>query len=455
MKKVAFSFGLVALLALLPNGGLSNVLAETRSELKDRLAKELEIINGQILEQQVLVEDTQSERRSLERDIRLLDAEIKKAQLGIKAREVAIEQLGYQINDKELAIEELNQKLERHRMLLSDLLRRAAEGDDHSLAEVLLSEKSLSGFFVNFVNYQSVKSSLNQSVIDLKTIQNDTREQKTSLEDKQVTEARLKKLQEVAKQEIEAKEREKARILKITKGQEAAYQALLETQKKTAAEIRARLFPLLFTEGGGIPFAEAVKLAEFAGEGAGVDPALILAILGQESSFGAHLGSCTYNQLIYGDPAMNPERDWAPFLALAEVLGFDPAKQEVSCPLDSKGWGGAMGPSQFIPSTWAIYGGIVKRGRVWQYDKSKDRIRKIIGKNSPSNPFAKQDAFTATALLLRANGADGTYSGDRMAALIYYAGRSGAKKLENQFYGDQVMERKKRMTADIKTLADG
>ena len=59
----------------------------------------------------------------------------------------------------------------------------------------------------------------------------------------------------------------------------------------------------------------------------------------------------------------------------------------------------------------------------------------------------------ATALLLSDNGADGTYRGDRLAALRYYAGFGGAKKPENQFYGDQVMERKKRMAADIKTLA--
>ena len=174
--------------------------------------------------------------------------------------------------------------------------------------------------------------------------------------------------------------------------------------------------------------------------------------MGQESAFGANLGSCTYNQWMHGGPAMNPTRDQPPFLAIAEVLGFDPTTQEVSCPLNNKGWGGAMGPSQFIPSAWAIYGGFVEVGGVWRYDESKDKIRRVTGKNSPSNPFDKHDAFVATALLLKANGADGTYRNDRLAALRYYAGWSGAKKAVNQFYGDQVMERKKRMAADIKTL---
>ena len=184
MMRTVFSFGLIALLVLLPGVNLPNVLAETKDELRDRLAKELEEINRQILDQQVLVEDTQLKRRSLERDIDLLDAQIRKAKLGIKAREVAIEQLDYQISDKELAIEELIEQLNKRRVLLANLLRRAAEGDDYSLAEVLLSEKSLSNFFVNFVNYQSVKSSLNQSVTDLKTVQSDTEAEKTSLEDK-------------------------------------------------------------------------------------------------------------------------------------------------------------------------------------------------------------------------------------------------------------------------------
>ena len=76
-----------------------------------------------------------------------------------------------------------------------------------------------------------------------------------------------------------------------------------------------------------------------------------------------------------------------------------------------------MGASQFIPSTWAIYGGIVNSGNGWQYQQNRDAIRSMLGKNTPSNPFNNQDAFTATALLLRDNGADGSYGGDRLAAL--------------------------------------
>ena len=112
-----------------------------------------------------------------------------------------------------------------------------------------------------------------------------------------------------------------------------------------------------------------------------------------------------------------------------------------------------MGPSQFIPSTWAIYGGIVNRGNGWEYDKSADAIRRINGNSSAANPFNNQDAFIATALLLRDNGANGTYASDRLAALRYYAGWGGASNPANAFYGDQVMNRKARLTNEIKIIS--
>jgi hypothetical protein len=156
---------------------------------------------------------------------------------------------------------------------------------------------------------------------------------------------------------------------------------------------------------------------------------------------------------------MHPDRDAPVFLAIAAELGFDPRSRSVSCPITSNGerygWGGAMGPSQFIPSTWAIYGGIVNTGSGFVYSETNDAIRRMNGSGSPANPFNNQDAFLATALLLRDNGANGTYAGDRLAALRYYAGWGGASNPANAFYGDQVINRKARLQQEMQVLSGG
>ena len=233
------------------------------------------------------------------------------------------------------------------------------------------------------------------------------------------------------------------------------YQQLLETNQRTAAQIRNALFQLL-GGGGGIQFSQAVDLANYASGVTGVEASLILAILEQETNIGSNLGSCLFSDSTSGRPVMHPTRDEPVYLAIADILGFDPTTQVVSCPLyrggSRVGWGGAMGPSQFIPSTWAIYGGIVSTGSGYTYDQSTDAIRRINGGSGPANPFNNQDAFIATALLLRDNGADGSYAGDRQAALRYYAGWGGATNPANAFYGDQVMTRKSRLAQEIKII---
>lgn len=437
----------------------SIVLAETEAERRARLEAELQNVERQILQQQVLVEDKQAERQSLERDVALLDAQIKKARLGIQARAVAIEQLEDQISDKEGVIGELNRRLDKQRDSLAQLIRKTQEVDDYSLIEILLGKKQFSYFFEDFESFHSIKVSLNESVDLLKDIKGDTEEQKLSLLEKQLREEEMRKVQEAEKRQTEAREREKSEILQVTKGEEKAYQSLLESQKKTAAQLRNQLFQLLGGSGA-IPFPEAVALAEFAGRATGVSPALLLAVVEQESNYGSNTGSCLVGDIQQGKSVMHPTRDAPVFLAIANILGFDAASQRVSCAITRNGtrigWGGAMGPLQFIPSTWAIYGGIVSDGGGgYTYEAGSDRIRAVSGGSGPANPFNKQDAFVASALLLRDNGANGTYAGDRLAALRYYAGWGGATRPENQFYGDQVMERKRRLADEITTLEGG
>jgi hypothetical protein len=433
------------------------VSAETDAERRLRLETELQNVERQILTQQRLVEDKQQERQSLERDMTIIESEIRQAQLGIKARAVSIEQLIDQIGEKEVVLDILAEKLNKQQDSLAELVRKSALLEEYSLVEVMLSKQNFSEFFTDVAVFQSIKESLNESLAILHGIRRDTSEQKLALEGKQETEAEMKRIQELEKIEIERKERAKEQILTVTKGEEEVYQALLESQRKTASQLKNALFTLL-GGGGGIPFPEAIRLAKYASGVTGVDPALILAILEQETNLGSNLGSCVFTDSRSDRPVMHPDRDEPVFLAIADTLGFDPYTRTVSCPLfrngSRVGWGGAMGPSQFIPSTWAIYAGMVNVGNGWVYDQSSDAIRRINNNSGPSNPFNNQDAFIATALLMRDNGANGSYSGDRQAALRYYAGWGGATNPANAFYGDQVMNRKSRLAQEMQILGN-
>lgn len=453
MKKTIAVF--LCLAFLIPVNSV--VHAETDVERKARLEAELLVVEQQIAQQQQLVDGKRGERQSLERDLSIIEGEIKQVQLGIQARSLAIEQLSDQIGEKEVVLTILEERLKEQEASLADLVRKTAMAEETTLVEMMLSNKKLSDFFSDISVYENLKESLSESLEVLHTIKGDTNEQKDQLSGKQETEAEMRRIQELEHEQVKLKEKNKEHILTVTKGEEREYVSLLESQQRTASQLRNALFQLL-GGGGAIPFPEAVRLAKYASNVTGVQAATILAILEQETNIGSNLGSCLFTDQSSSRPVMHPTRDEPVFLALSGVLGFDPFTRKVSCPIyqggERVGWGGAMGPSQFIPSTWASYGGLVQSGGGWVYSQSNDRIRAINGGSGPSNPFNNQDAFIATALLMRDNGADGTTSGDRLAALRYYAGWGGASNPANAFYGNQVMERKGRLAQEIQILGE-
>jgi membrane-bound lytic murein transglycosylase B len=124
---------------------------------------------------------------------------------------------------------------------------------------------------------------------------------------------------------------------------------------------------------------------------------------------------------------MKPGRDTVPFQTITAALGRDPSKTLVSCPIGGSGYGGAMGPAQFIPSTWTLL---------------ETRIASALGETTP-DPWYPQDAFMASALYLTDLGASGTsYTANRNAACKYYSGRKcDSKAPANSFYGDSVMNK--------------
>src|SRR6185437_2331630 len=197
------------------------------------------------------------------------------------------------------------------------------------------------------------------------------------------------------------------KLLAQTKGQESSYQKLIAANQQTAAQLRTALFQL--TGSAAIPFGTALDDANLAEQKTGIRPAFLLGIISEESNLGENVGTGSYQV------DMNPTRDVPVFLAITQSLGLNANQMAVSKKA-WYGWGGAMGPAQFIPSTWAIYAGYVAPD--WHYDPSEDKIGALSG-HHPPNPWDPQDAFMASGMLLRDSGGA---SDERTAALCYLAG---------------------------------
>ena len=400
--------------------------AETLEERRQRLEQELVIIEQDIAQKRGVLTEKQAERVSLERDIGILDAEIGVARQQIKYRDLTISRLRDDIGEKKNAIGEVDQKVARGEASLAQLIRRTREIDDISLAELVLSG-TVSDFFQDIDYFEMLQRDLGHSFDAMEVLRADLSTRKKVLEGKQSEEEELRHIQVLEKQAIEKREGEKQQILTLTKGQEKAYQQLSAEREHQAAVIRSALFEL--RDSKAISFGKAYEYAKEAAVKTSVRVAVILAILREESNLGENVG--TGNWKI----DMHPTRDQPVFAQITAELGLNPDSMPVS-KKPSYGWGGAMGPAQFIPSTWVLY---------------KDRVARASGQNPP-NPWDARTAIFATALLIMDNGADAqTYTAERKAALKYFAG-SNWSKASYAFYGDDVMSFADQYQRDINIL---
>ncbi len=95
------------------------------------------------------------------------------------------------------------------------------------------------------------------------------------------------------------------------------------------------------------------------------------------------------------------------------------------------GYGGAMGPAQFIPSTWKLF---------------ENRLKNIFGHYA--NPWSAEDAFTASALYLTDLGAIGDSASAQSRAACKYYGSGGS----SCSYSKSVMKLKSSIQDDIDYL---
>jgi uncharacterized protein with PIN domain len=389
------------------------------------------------------------EKDSIANEIKDIDTQIKIAQQKIKVQNRIIDGLTKDIKVKTTTVSGLESRIDKNMESVGRIIKTLNDKDAVSVPSVILGQKGFSSFYIDVDQLQTLNRELISLIDEVKTEKKQTEVEKQALQDRKDKETDARQSVEAQKRLIDRKKAEKKTLLTLKTTEYTAAQKIVLDQKAKVAQIRSRLFK--FQDGAGIPFGDAYDFALKVSRTTGVRPAFVLGILMQESSynyetstFGKNVGQCFLRDTGTGNGVgattgdsrirvMNPTRDVPIFINITSNLGRDYTQTKVSCWIvdysrgSPVGWGGAMGPAQFIASTWDLY---------------KNRIGTTLGINpSVTDPWNPEHAITAASLYLADLGAGGqTYSSEKNAACKYYAGKKCTSSSRANTYGASAMK---------------
>ncbi len=423
----------VFLLMFLPR----SVQAALSDEIVAR-EQQIQDIQRQIDDYQRQIDENQSKSLTLQGEISKLNAKIGQITLQIKSLGVSIDQSSLEIQDTQAQIIDAEQKIIKHRDALAQYIRVTYSNDRRDLTEILLKHQTLSDFFGDLNNLQVTQDTIRGAIDVIKQLREDLANRQEYLETKKAELEQLKHFQESEKKNLDVNKSEKNKILKDTKGQESKFQELV---KKSKLDIQRLKSQITYLQQNGISVEDAVKYGQLAAIRAGIRPAFLLAILEIESRVGQNVGTGNWNDDMYqcylrlSKIARTPERrqyyvnraetEKNAFFAIIGNLGLNAESVKVSRE-PSYGCGGALGPAQFIPSTWLGYAA---------------KVTELTGHNPP-NPWSIEDAFMASAIkLANAGAAAKTRAAESGAARAYIGGKTTCTSGICNYYANAVLNK--------------
>jgi len=389
---------------IIPFIGQAGNVDDLKEDLENQIKQKQEEINQY---QQKFGENRQ-QASSLRNEIQILENEINKFRAEINQIDLVIQKSTLnirEIDDQVVAlIDDMNQKKD----LLGEYIRIVARYDQETLLEVVLKNDKFSDFFDEINAFESVQDEIQATLVVVQTLKDNLEIEREKLEGERDEQNRLKSLQLIQKKSVESKQWQKEDLLDRTKGQEAAYQNLIQGKESEITFIKEQLSLL---EKYNITLEDAVQDAIFAASKTGIRPAFLLGVLEAESRLGLNVGTGNWKKDMYQcyrslGYISKAEREKNAFISICEGLGINPDTQPVSAE-PWYGCGGAMGVGQFMPTTWLAY---------------RDRVTALTGANPP-NPWNHRDAFMAAAIKLGEGGANQrTEIGERTAYAKYLGG---------------------------------
>lgn len=384
---------------------LSFVLAEDSiEEIKDDLEKVEEKLEKQEEKKTSIVEDLKKTEENI--------GQIKQA---LEKTGQKLTQYDEEIESADRRISEIEKRILEKKENLADYLRVFRQVEKERILVLMNVQEDIGGYLRLLEDYEKVQGKIKMQLGEIDSEKKQEEAEREIVSNKKEEQQKIYWMQNDQKGDLEFEEKKKQLYLNKT-------QKDINTLSEERSELRKQLNALQ-SLGKAIGLDEAIEIAKKVSQKTKVRTAFLLGVLRVESNMGQNVGGGTYKT------DMNPNLHNT-FKDICKELGLDPKKMPVSRRVcynkNAKdgcgGWGGAMGPAQFMPSTWLGY---------------KDRVAKMTG-NNPPNPWDLEDALTAMGIKLA--GVSGVTSGkessEKKAAAMYLAG--GAWE-SYSWYGDRVL----------------
>jgi len=402
------------------NTGCPNISSEECKVLLQKCAAYYDQQSTQLAQD---ITKTSQQKNTLQNQISLLKKKIQGLEYEISQGNIMIKDLNMQIEDTQASIDKTSQQIKDSETNIAVILQAAYE-EDQKPAIIVLLEGNLSDFFGNLTYLDNLNSRTSDLLDDTRSLEAYLEEQQEKMSSNVDKLEKTVALQTLQKRENEYNQSQQKTYLQLT---EAQYQQQLKDRRE-AEQMSSKIKSMLFQMVGvsqAPTFEQALDVAQSVAKIINIRPAFLLAVISQESAIGRNVGQCLLTNPDTGEGkkvssgatiirVMKPTRDVPVFLKLTTSLGRDPYNTPVSCWIPAYvggqpyGWGGAMGPAQFIASTWNLLAG---------------RLEDLLGQTA--DPWGIKDSFTAAALYLSDLGAGAqTTSAESKAASRYYGGSS-------------------------------
>lgn len=381
---------------------------------KDIAAKqaEIEALEKKIEELSTKRDSAAAQTEIAEQQVARLEQTLQKHRLEMRQTQLHMSAVNEDRADTEKSVEQLEVKIAHTREQLRELVRTRYQHEQQSPVSLFLQGSTLGAVLAEQAALREVQDQMtvlvNETQVNLKDLQE--RQEKLAGQAQELS--RLSAVLEVQNDEFEERKHAKEKLAAAKEREQQTYEQDIREAQMARREIEQSVFSLK-SAGIQMKLTDAFSIARHASTLTGVRPAVLLAILKVESNLGERLGSGHF------PTDMHPSSREA-FLRITKKLGLDPNHAPISArPRSYSGWGGAMGPGQFMPETW---------------ETIEARVAGLMNK-PVANPYELVDAFVATGMLLADRGANEA-SKEYEAVNRYLAGPNWQYFT---WYGDRVL----------------